>query len=259
MNAQGATSHKMPTTQTQANNPDQLTEKRRTAAEASGGDSSGVIHGLFETVVRDLALKGDLLDFGAGKGFLATRLHRTNQFNSVTAVDLVPPLQSLAGSIGWISADLNEPINTPNSSFDVIVAAEVIEHLENPRALAREWFRLLRPGGTLVLSTPNNESLRSILALIFQGHFALFGPSSYPAHITPLLRRDIHCSLTEAGLTPPRFLYTNDGVVPKTGGTRWQMVSGGLLRGVRYSDNLMAICSKISSSQVDTHNLNEKS
>ena len=35
-----------------------------------------------------------------------------------------------------------------------MVSAEVIEHLENPRGVAREWFRLLRPGGSVLLSTP---------------------------------------------------------------------------------------------------------
>ncbi len=48
--------------------------------------------------------------------------------------------------VKWISRDLNNAINIANDSFDVIVSLEIIEHLENPRATAREWFRLLRPG-----------------------------------------------------------------------------------------------------------------
>lgn len=39
--------------------------------------------------------------------------------------------------------------------FDVVVAGEIIEHVENPGALIRNLKRHLRPGGQLILSTPN--------------------------------------------------------------------------------------------------------
>jgi 2-polyprenyl-3-methyl-5-hydroxy-6-metoxy-1,4-benzoquinol methylase len=61
--------------------------------------------------------------------------------------------------------DWNVAVAIPAGSFDGAIAAEVIEHLENPRQVAREWFRSLKRGGTLILSTPNNESIRSLMAL----------------------------------------------------------------------------------------------
>jgi 2-polyprenyl-3-methyl-5-hydroxy-6-metoxy-1,4-benzoquinol methylase len=217
---------------------------RRDAAEASGGESSSVIYGCFEKILRDLELKGNLLDFGAGKGILTERILRLDRFDSITAADLMVPLLRLPTHVKWMTADLNEPLELPECLFDVIVAAEVIEHLENPRALAREWFRLLRPHGTLILSTPNNESWRSILSLLFRGHYALFQPHSYPAHITPVLRRDIERCLTEAGFENPAFIFTDYGALPTFGRLRWQTMSCGLLKGLRYSDNLLAIASK---------------
>ena len=216
---------------------------RRNAAEASGGASSPVIYSLFEKVLLDLDLKGDLLDFGAGKGILTERILRLDRFDSITAADLVVPPQRPT-EIKWITADLNEPLKLPAGLFDVIVAAEVIEHLENPRALAREWFRLLRPHGKLILSTPNNESWRSILSLLFRGQYALFQSASYPAHITALLRRDIERCLTEARFENPVFTFTDHGNLPTLRRLRWQTISCGLLKGLRYSDNLLAIASK---------------
>ena len=43
----------------------------------------------------------------------------------------------------------------PDSSFDAAVCFEVIEHVADPAALVRELARVLRPGGTLAISTPN--------------------------------------------------------------------------------------------------------
>src|SRR5690606_24625687 len=46
----------------------------------------------------------------------------------------------------------------PSESFDVILAGELIEHLETPYEFLRDCLALLRPGGKLVLSTPNPNS-----------------------------------------------------------------------------------------------------
>ena len=151
-----------------------LENQRKTASEASQGMSSQPIYSLFLQQIIELSLKGDLLDFGAGTGNLTKQLKSLNQFNSITAVDLFPCPVNLDSDIEWAIADLNEITNFPVASFDVIVSAEVIEHLENPRGVAREWYRLLRPGGKLVFSTPNNESWRSLLSLLMRGHFRLF-------------------------------------------------------------------------------------
>jgi 2-polyprenyl-3-methyl-5-hydroxy-6-metoxy-1,4-benzoquinol methylase len=123
----------------------------------------------------------------------------------------------------------------------------LIEHLENPRQVAREWYRILKPGSTLILSTPNNESIRSLLALMVRGHYAAFGDDSYPAHITALLRLDVLRILREAGFSDVRFRFTNSGGVPKLPRANWQQVSFGLLKGCRFSDNLIATAVKPSS------------
>ncbi|MEQ1472823.1 MAG: hypothetical protein ABLQ96_03320, partial [Candidatus Acidiferrum sp.] len=98
----------------------------------------------------------------------------------------------------------------------------------------------LKPGGRLILSTPNNESIRSLIALILRGHFVAFQDSCYPAHITALLRRDLSRILSEAGFSNVRFHFTDYGGLPKLPAVTWQQISFGLLKGCPFSDNLIA-------------------
>lgn len=223
-----------------------LKTQRQLASKASRGTSSNVIYATFEQTIKELSLKGDVLDFGAGAGSLTCRLKSSSLFDSVTAIDLFPRPSELENTIKWISWDLNESTNFPEQSFDVIIAAEIIEHLENPRAVAREWFRLLRPQGRLLFSTPNNESWRALLALLLQGHFVAFSDTCYPAHITALLQKDIKRILQEVGFEKPEFRFTDSGSIPKLPSISWQSVSGNFLKGVRFSDNVLVMTQKLS-------------
>jgi ubiquinone/menaquinone biosynthesis C-methylase UbiE len=49
-------------------------------------------------------------------------------------------------------------LDFPDGSFDKILCSEVIEHIPDASRALREMLRVLRPGGRLVLSTPNKES-----------------------------------------------------------------------------------------------------
>jgi SAM-dependent methyltransferase len=52
-----------------------------------------------------------------------------------------------------------ENIAHPDESFDLVVSCETIEHVPTPRRAIAELARVLRPGGTLLLSAPNYLSL----------------------------------------------------------------------------------------------------
>jgi len=68
-----------------------------------------------------------------------------------------------------------------NSFFDKIIATELIEHLENPSALLKECYRVLKPGGLIFITTPNYKSFWPVL----EGITDLL-------HLTPKMRDEQH-------------------------------------------------------------------
>jgi len=79
------------------------------------------------------------------------------------AIDLGPGASCVAG------VDLNLALPLADASFDCAVLQEVIEHLENPAHVVREFSRILRTGGMWVLTTPNSSGVRSRLHFLWSG------------------------------------------------------------------------------------------
>ncbi|WP_395739487.1 methyltransferase domain-containing protein [Prosthecobacter sp.] len=216
-----------------------LYQRRTEAAAASRGISSEPILDAALAAVGRMVPGVALLEFGAGTGDLLRRLMNAGCKGRLTGTDILPRPSWLPEEMAWVQADLNQTTPLPGRSFDVIISTEVIEHLENPRAVAREFARLLRPGGRVVLTTPNQESIRSFLSLLITGHFVAFQNSCYPAHITALLRKDLQRIFAEAGFHDICFGFSDHGGIPKLPWVTWQQATWGLLRGRLFSDNLV--------------------
>lgn len=208
------------------------------------GLSGHEIYSTCSSLLKELNLTGSILDYGSGKGqFL--KLAHSQKFRNLTGTDIMPRPDDLPQEISWTQTDLNEELPFEKESFDVIVALEVIEHLENPRHMMRVLNKLLKPGGHLILSTPNNHSWRSIMTFIVRGHFVSFLERDYPAHITALTKIDLKRLVEEQNLKFVRFDFIPKGLIPGLKGLTWQKISGGLLQGERYSDNIFIVARKI--------------
>lgn len=59
--------------------------------------------------------------------------------------------------IEYRQADLNEPLPCASESFDVVVCTEVLEHIPSQHAAIQEFYRVLRPGGRLIVSVPDPD------------------------------------------------------------------------------------------------------
>jgi len=125
------------------------------------------------------------------------------------------------------------------SSGNLYGGVETIEHLENPRAFVRELTRLARPGGWVVVTTPNQLSLLSKLTLGLKNEFNAFQSGSYPAHLTALLEADLRRIAAECGWSNAMVVYTCSGRIPGTA-RHWPRWLSCLFPCV-LSDNLLII------------------
>lgn len=133
--------------------------------------------GSHETVARILrnGTPGRLLDVPAGHGALAVRLKDLGY--EVLACDLYPQIFDAIG-IEIKAGDLDGRLPYDDQTFDFIVCIEGLEHIENPANAIREFSRLLKPAGTLVVSLPNIMNVEERLKWLFAGYTSHFKPLS---------------------------------------------------------------------------------
>jgi SAM-dependent methyltransferase len=111
--------------------------------------------------------RGLLLDIPAGAGDESARLARMGF--RVVSVDLFPPARPGAPAERWICADGNQPLPIRSGRFDAVLSREGIEHFENQAGFVRECARVLRPGGRLVITTPNIMHLSARASAMLTG------------------------------------------------------------------------------------------
>jgi SAM-dependent methyltransferase len=95
------------------------------------------------------------LDVACGRGYLLDRL-ADRGLAGLHGVDVFEDVASARWS--YTAADVTGGLPFEAALFDCVVAGEIIEHVPDPDRLLVEIRRVLRPGGTLVLSTPNMVS-----------------------------------------------------------------------------------------------------
>jgi SAM-dependent methyltransferase len=161
-----------------------------------------------------------VLDAPCGDGSLAATLR--GQGYDAHGLDLGGNGEALLGD-KYRDADLNGPLPFDAASFDVIFSIEGIEHLTDRHRYVRELHRVLKPAGTLILTTPNIVSVRSRVRFFGSGFYHRDGRPLDEGAPTPFhhiglatfadLRYTLHTSgfrLTSVGHThikPVSYLY----------------------------------------------------
>jgi len=171
---------------------------------------------IYRMVAEALAVRGisggRLVDAGCGHGGLWRTL--AGHFDAYCGLGAVRyagfPADAEFGQVDLDSRDW--PIR--DGEADVVTAVETIEHLENPWAFVRSLVRVVRPGGWIVVTTPNQLSVLSLMTLVVKHRFSAFQDSQFPAHRTAMLESDLRRVAAAAGLTAIDVGYSRHGRIP---------------------------------------------
>lgn len=112
-----------------------------------------------EFYLGDAIPGGRLLDVGCGRGDFLDRMRRQGWIVEGVEVDAEAVEYARATHGLMIHLGALESLRLPADSFDAVTMNQVIEHVHDPVSLIRECLRLLKPGGRLVIGTPNVDCL----------------------------------------------------------------------------------------------------
>jgi len=174
-----------------------------------------------------------VLDVGAGSGAFSRRLQ--DHGYKVIATD-IDPRAWRASSVPFLATDaahgLAERLDEP---FDAVCCLEVMEHVENPWQLAREFARLLCPGGIALISTPNVGSFLSRVRFLRTGRFHQFDERDCDyGHVRPITDLEMRTLLQRAGFEVREVVAGGYLPVFDLSSLRPKALAANLLRGLAY-------------------------
>ncbi|BAQ76685.1 methyltransferase type 11 [Pseudomonas sp. Os17] len=155
-----------------------------------------------DTLCSEVKKNGEILDFGAGEGALSARLSDLGY--KVTAVDMDSE-NFKCKEVNFFKLNFDSPVEierfvTANEGkFDAVLGVEVIEHVQDQWLYTRNLMRMLKPGGVVLITTPNTESWMSRLQFFRTGRFHQFSDAdlSY-GHINPITPWELKLVMTGA-------------------------------------------------------------
>lgn len=141
--------------------------------------------------ISKIKTSGKLFDVGAGSGIL---LESAAKFGYRASG--VEPSHWLSEQAKARGLAVREGIFVPSKEeFDIITLIDVIEHVDNPHQLVLDIYNSLRPGGILVLATPDFSSLFAKVMKHRWWHYRI-------AHIGYFNRQNLNYLLTKVGYRP---------------------------------------------------------
>jgi 2-polyprenyl-3-methyl-5-hydroxy-6-metoxy-1,4-benzoquinol methylase len=180
-------------------------------------------HHKFRRIVQEIGSVGKHLDFGCGPG---TLIHLLPSGISAVGVDIAASQVSYAEQNyaspekQFIQIESSE-LPFADATFDSITCIEVVEHLELKltREILKEFSRVLRPGGKLILTTPNYGSLWPLIEIVVN---RLSDVSYEEQHITKFRRPNLYTLLRETGFSAVT-VTTFMSVSPFLAGINWTL------------------------------------
>jgi SAM-dependent methyltransferase len=193
--AQGSRSGEKPTTGLLDGFPYDAETLFRYAVAASGG------------------LTGRALEIGCGLGFGAYLVAASNPDLELTAVDTDDAAIAAARRLWGTQGNLHfaccdgDRLDYPDQAFESVIGFEVIEHVDDPAGFLQQARRVLKPGGTLLGSTPESRLFAFQVNHTGQADPLLRRQGIWPWHVQEFDEQRIDRLLQHEGFTAPDFSY----------------------------------------------------
>lgn len=141
-----------------------------------------------------------LLDVGCGAGNM---IHHLSHYGRVKGLEIDPRPVKMARQRGYDvdQFDATQPMPFPDHSFDAVTALDVIEHNEDDLAILADSYRVLAPGGFMVITVPALMWLWS-------------HNDDINAHVRRYTAAELKQKLAQTGFTVRRVTYNNFFVFP---------------------------------------------
>jgi SAM-dependent methyltransferase len=119
----------------------------------------------FDFVAERLPAGGDVLEVGAGTGALWSRVDRRGM--RLTLTDFSPAMCARLREVDGAAVRQCDATGLPfaAAAFDTVIANHMLYHLDDPEAAVREFARVLRPGGRVLVAVNGRDHHAEILAL----------------------------------------------------------------------------------------------
>jgi 2-polyprenyl-3-methyl-5-hydroxy-6-metoxy-1,4-benzoquinol methylase len=114
----------------------------------------------------------NILEIGCGQGNTLIELKKQGKAKFIAGIDIVDLNQSTKLD-KFILADIEseENIDLPENYFDVIICADVLEHLKDPWNVLEKIKKFLKPNGIVVASIPNIREIKTLVSIFVKGDF----------------------------------------------------------------------------------------
>jgi len=114
-----------------------------------------------------------ILEIGCGSGETLYLLKRKNKANYVAGIDIIS-LEQYKLLDKFICCDIEEKVANlpfPENFFDIIICADVLEHLIDPWKVVKELKKYLKPSGYFIASIPNIREVKTMISIFLKGDF----------------------------------------------------------------------------------------
>jgi SAM-dependent methyltransferase len=149
-----------------------------------------------------------ILDYGCGKGKILFEVRKINSDATLYGADISAIARRAAkksiptARIVLIRDDQRTPVQS--GSCDFVLSLDVIEHIYDTEQVFREFQRIVKPGGILLISTPYYGLIKNI-AISLVGFDTIYNPVS--AHIRFYTRKSLKKLLSLHGFSIKKFGY----------------------------------------------------